>query len=161
MTELQITWKEIPFFVRFLSIASAVASIVAIVSTVIISRNTNELHRGDNAINMIAIYGTETVRKSRVALYDPALATTVDKTAVALRYRQVAAMHGALRVVAICYQDNLCLRPTVRDYFCEDVLKYDDIFGSGAPDIARIAPDGGDVAFGVLANDCRKREANI
>ena len=76
-----------------------------------------------------------------------------------MRFPQVASLRGALGVVATCYNDDLCLRSTILDYFCVDVLKYDDVFGSGAPEVAGIIPDGRDIAFGTLVNDCRARKA--
>lgn len=64
-------------------------------------------------------------------------------------------MRGTLGVVATCYRDSLCLQSTIRDYFCVDVLKFDEVFGSGEAEIKSITPDGADVAFGALVEDCR------
>ena len=158
MEELEKSWQKTPFFVRWLAIGSTLASIFAVASTVYISSNANRLQQGDNTIDVIAAYGSETVRASRSALYEISRQNTVDPARRALSFAQVAPLRGALGFVATCYRDNLCLRSTVVDYFCVDVLKYDDIFGSGAPALQQLIPDAADVAFNTLVDDCRQKE---
>ncbi|MCV6598407.1 MAG: hypothetical protein OIF40_15140 [Mangrovicoccus sp.] len=159
MNDEPLSWQASPLIKCLPAACSAAASIAAVAATILISMNAHRLQKGENTINLIAVYGTEAVRTSRSALYDLVNQQVDDRSARALGFNRVATMRGTLGVVATCYHDGLCLRPTIRDYFCVDVLQFDDVFGSGSPDLARITPDGADIAFSALLKDCREKES--
>ena len=136
---------------KFLAYGSAVASIFAVVSTAIISWNANSLQRGNNTINVIASYGDETIREARKALRQD---LPQDRMARAMSFQNVSPLRGALGLVATCYSEALCLPAPILDYFCPDVLLFDQKFGAGAPDIRDEIPFSADAALAELTADC-------
>jgi hypothetical protein len=147
-------YRQLPIQYKILFFSSFLISGVIAGATIWTQYAANELQKGNNTISVITGAGTSDLREARAKLYaiDTGPEMTVPQQIVA--YEAVAPVQGHLELVATCFDDDLCLRQTLVEHFCDDVLEFEKTVTEGRLSGLPVNPIEGEVAFGRLHQAC-------
>lgn len=147
-------FKQLPIQYKVLFFSSFLVSGVIAGATIWTQYAANQLQKGNNTISVITGSGTSALRTARARLYtiDTGPEMTVPQQIIA--YEAVAPVQGHLELVATCYDEDLCLKQTLIEHFCDDVLEFEKTVSIGKLSGLPVNPIEDEAAFERLHLDC-------
>ena len=147
-------FKQLPIQYKVLFFSSFLVSGVIAGASIWTQYAANQLQKGNNTISVITGSGTSALREARARLYtiDTGPPLTVPQQIVA--YEEVAPVQGHLELVATCFDENLCLRLTLVEHFCDDVLEFEKTVSDGRLSGLPVNPLENESAFESLHQTC-------